>query len=185
MIKPRWLDLGWMKVWGGWRTPDGPGDYPEHQPHLASPSDLWCLVPQVGQLRSGTQWCQDPELSRMEPCPASGDHQTRRCHPECHWLEIQMPAGRLNTPTPISIQLCQYFYFSLSFFLSLSTLWSRPQGINSRNFILFISLDLPDEGLTINTKLKACRMMLLINTKSIRWCHFSSVWYDKCIITLT
>ena len=41
----------------------------------------------------------------------------------------------------------------LSFFLSLSTLWPRPQGINSRNCNMFISLDLPDEGFTINRKL--------------------------------
>ena len=66
------------------------------------------------------------------------------------------------------------FYFSLSFFLSLSNLWPRPQGIYSRNYKLFISLDLPDEGFTINRKL-AGRCQLLIHTKSIPWCNFSSL----------
>ena len=36
---------------------------------------------------------------------------------------------------------------------SIDTTWPRPGGINSRNFILFISLVLPDEGSTINRKL--------------------------------
>ena len=66
------------------------------------------------------------------------------------------------------------FYFSLSFFLFLSNLWPRPQGIYSRNYKLFISLDLPDEGFTINRKL-AGRCQLLIHTKSIPWCNFSSL----------
>jgi len=57
-----------------------------------------------------------------------------------------------HTNTNINLTL-SVFYFSLSFFLSLSTLWPRPQGINSRNCNMFISLDLPDEGFTINRKL--------------------------------
>ena len=44
-------------------------------------------------------------------------------------------------------------YFFPFHFFSLSILWPWQQGIKSHNYSLFISLDLPDEGFTINRKL--------------------------------
>ena len=61
MIKPRWLHLRWMKVWGSCRIPGWPGDCPEDQTTHPSPRGL-CGALLWQQLRTPLVWT--PVMSR-------------------------------------------------------------------------------------------------------------------------
>ena len=84
------------------------------RPHIRAPEA--CVVPycgsNLGPLWCGPQWCQDPGLSRMEPCPASGDDQTRRCHRMApDWSADVSRRRKIEHEPKFTIQLCQFTFF--------------------------------------------------------------------------
>ena len=81
--------------------------------------------------------------------PRQGD--VIRCASD--WRPVASRNRRLNKST-LKFNFVSDLFFPFIFPFTFYYL-AQARGINSRNFILFISLVLPDEGFTINRKLAA------------------------------
>ena len=142
-------DQAWWQPSVGWRCEAAGGPLTDLETTLSTHhtrESQWPVVPRAarGQLGSGPQRSQCPELSRMEPCPASGENQTRRSHPECPWSSPDA-SRRFDKTSKFNLTLSVVYFFSFYRHFHFYSSGPKPDDIKASHSYCYVSL-VPDEG---------------------------------------